>query len=673
MLRFVKKSAIILLSVIILSALPGLVLAQTPHENPDAAKEIFSGISLLRYYSDALELLLKRDAAGTEAWLQKVPFAHVPPNLQEVISNFATHGINTSKLVLDIGKDPEVLKKLVSQYRFDEAMELSDKVFTEISQAYKSLEELEKAFETTAEETGAASASPKSELGRTYRRGSSKLDEIRKMLDLDKKLMANLLLGFKTTGSPEQLKFLRSTRITLKVNPIKAFVGDEIHFEGLLTSEGKPLPGRKVDILLNGVPVVTMVTGKGLCRCSGFLLDRYGKTTVEKGRFQGMLRIPYRYVSEMTLQALYYPRDKDIGLYLASRSPVVKLKVLFYSAELKLKPAGKSYPGLEAVIKGKFDYGQSPIPEARRIEVYLDNDFVTEAEVQQDFSLKLKLDPETELGRHVVTIAAPAKGRYAPVVRSAFLNVTQAIPAVNFNLPKVALIPGTISLGGRITSEVGPARNAKLKIKLGGSQAELVTLKDGTFKAKIKKGLGWEFIGREPLKFQLVPQEPWLASLSGSKDLFLINLVNSGGILAMLIFLSIWLPGRLRRRLRIPLRKEIRPIPQPQPSKKTLAPLPTPAEEVEFKGEPRSRILARYQWIVKLIQGFTRAVIGPQQTLREFLEETSPSLGPGARLFEALTRLVERLFYSSYNPTEEDVKTSENLAQDIKKGIAKEH
>jgi hypothetical protein len=58
-------------------------------------------------------------------------------------------------------------------------------------------------------------------------------------------------------------------------------------------------------------------------------------------------------------------------------------------------------------------------------------------------------------------------------------------------------------------------------------------------------------------------------------------------------------------------------------------------------------------------------MLGPQQTLREFAKESSRVLGPVAKYFIELTKIVERLLYSQYRATVEDVENSRQLSHKI--------
>jgi hypothetical protein len=465
----------------------------------------------------------------------------------------------------------------------------------------------------------------------------------------------------KATGlTPEELlkatglTIEEATGLTLEVQPTVAFVGDDIYLKGVLTSDKGTLAGREVDILLNGSPYVTIKT------------DAHGY-------YQTVLQVPYGYIPKLELQALYYPRDKDIGLYLASLSPVIQVKVLYYEAKLAVKVGDKAYPGLETTLSGNFDYGQSPPLNERKVEVYLDNVLITEFIAPEAFSQKIKVAPDVDVGKHIITVSAVPAGRYAPVVASAVLNVTRATPILDLSMPRLAMIPGSVRLMGKLYSEVGPLSEASISIRLGKSQVEVVSDQNGAFDTKIGVGMGFGLIGSQDMVIQVLPQESWHAPLVTTKSLVIANMVNCGSILIILVFLSVYLPRRLERRLGVYFRRRARPTVavarlEPTPAYSESVLIPVLAKEVgETYREPQDRIFYWYRFVVRVIQGITKVWPTPQQTLREFARESSGVLGAAAKYFIDFTGMVERLLYSQYKPTENDVVYSKQLSDDIEK------
>jgi len=239
------------------------------------------------------------------------------------------------------------------------------------------------------------------------------------------------------------------------------------------------------------------------------------------------------------------------------------------------------------------------------------------------------------------------------------------MPVVELDLPRWALVPGSIRIGGWVFSEVGPVKGGEIKLKLGRAEAEAISAEGGSFAMTLQRGLGPELIGTQALQVWVLPQEPWNSAATLSTSLFLVNWVNSGGVLFLLLGLVILVRRRLRR-LGLPRRVEKpsivpRVVEEVRPAVRLVEDLPA--------GEPPRRILGWYWRMVRLIQQVIRVTFRPQQTLREFLREVSPYLGSAAGLFAELTGLVERLLYSRYRPTEEDARHSEAVSKQIEERL----
>jgi hypothetical protein len=632
------------------------VFAVDLHEDPEEAKPVFSGISILEYYSETLDYVLQKNPSEVEARLGKMPFANIPDTLDPATEDFAASGIKISHLVVAIDEDINKLIMLRQQFRLDEAIGLASETFNRINDANQEIEEIELASESTGAEFKASSAPEQSMLGQSYNQLLERIDRIRELLDRYQELW-EMLLEAKDVEGLELAEIaltapLKQTEITLEIKPAAAFVGDYIQFKGVVTSEMKPLSRREIDILLNSSRYVTVGT------------DAFG-------RFEGIVQVPYWYTPELDLQALYYPRDDDENLYLASLSPVITIQVLFYEADLEVAVEEKAYPGLETPLNMSFDYGQAPPLNTRSVEIYLDDVLINKTLAKEESVQQIKIPPEKDVGEHVITISSPPVDRYAPAVDSVILNVTRAIPTLDLALPQVAIIPGSISLEGKLYSEVGPLNQASIEMVLGASQVEFASLGSGAFNAEMKVGMGLGVVGSQALTIQILPREPWHAPLNTTRSLLLVNIVNCGAFVVILLFLGIYLPSRLRRRLGLYSRRSAIPVAakaQPDVAATNIDNISAIAEDRERKGAnegPRYRILYWYRLVVRLLQRSTRAVLQPQQTLREFAKETTSIVGPAAQYFVQLTRIVERLLYSQYRPTEKDVSHSEQLVHKI--------
>jgi hypothetical protein len=618
-------------------------LALTPHEDPETAKPVFSGIALFRYYSGSLDFVLAKDPATVDTRMTKMPFANVPESLQEATDDFASSTMNVAYLIADISENQTRLKTLVEQSRLDEAGQLANEISKSLMDTEGELRQMEGATRTAGSVFQVSLAPADSDLRQAYDEVLDRIEQIRQTLRLQE--TTSIEIGKILAGES-----LEHTKLSLKIEPSASFVGDQISFEGILTAQGVPLGGREIDVLLQGSQYASAITDAS-------------------GHYQGQLNVPYWYVPQVKAQALYYPREKDIGIYLSSLSPEIELKVLFYEAKLDLTVPDKAYPRLETEVSGRFDYGQSPVPAQRRVQIYLDNSLAKELSSGGEFTERLAIDPQGDLGEHSITVSAQAVGRYSPVVATASLNVVRATPVLDLSMPRVGIIPGAIDFKGRLYSEVGPLSGAKLKVTLAKSEVELSTSPDGAFETKINAGMGFQLFGSQSLEVVVFPQEPWNANLVTTRSLVVVNIVNSSLMVVVLIFLGVYLPGRLRKRFGLKAPRKPTPVPErvkPEPTAMYSVTAAVPAEDiVEPSGGPRERILYWYRLVVRLIQRVIRVVPKPHETLREFAREASQTLGPMGEYLIQLTRIVERLLYSRYEPAKEDLEKGQELSRGI--------
>ena len=619
------------------------VFAAEPHEDPETAMPVYGDIALLDYYSNVLDFAIGESLTEVGAGPEKMSFANIPQSIEGSIDEFVTLGVSFSDLIAAAGEDMNRVSVLVRQHRLNEVVELAPEIFDTLSQVNNVVSSIEQIIETIGEELEILSVPIDSDLKLSYDELLERAGNMLEMLVPYNDLLINVVQEREEMGK----EFLE-TDITLEVQPITAFVGGNIHFEGELTSENGPLADRKVDIILNSSRHIAVYT------------DNHGN-------YQSTLWVPYWYEADLNLQALYYPQGEDLDVYLASLSPVSKLEVLFYQTELEVTVNDQAYPGMETIITGKFEYDQSPPPDDRKVGIYLGDVYIADIRAEEAFAQKITVPLETDAGEHIVTVSSAAMGRYSPVVASAVLDVTKVTPFLDIDIPRVAFIPGSVGLKGKLHSEIGLPNGASIMVGLGESRTEFASSEDGSFDTVIKMGMGFSLISSEDLSIQVSPQEPWYAPSETTGAVLVVNFMNCGLLLVVIVSLGIFLPSRLRRLVSYP-KDRLRPITATVPPESAPVYSITRANTAlagKTKEEPRSRIFFWYRLVARLIQGITKIILRPQQTLREFANESSGALGSAARLFMELTRRVEKLLYSKYVPSEEDVKQSQQLSHTI--------
>jgi hypothetical protein len=270
------------------------------------------------------------------------------------------------------------------------------------------------------------------------------------------------------------------------------------------------------------------------------------------------------------------------------------------------------------------------------------------------------------------------------------LNVTKATPILMINLPTMVLMPGNFNLSGRLESELGPLQQALITINLGNAKAEVRSADDGTFATDMKMGTRLDLIGSEALGINVSPQEPWNDTLTITRKVLLVNVINCGIFLVIVAVFGILVSRRLRMqfqaygRRRAMAQQSVMTItfqePVPVYSEAITTPVvPDQVTEVkgdkveELKGEPRIRVFSWYILVLRLAQRVARVMLKPQHTLREFVRETQKTLGPIAGYLLEFTKIVERLLYSKHQVSERDVESSQQLTRQIQAGFKNEN
>jgi hypothetical protein len=667
--------------------------AATPQEDPDTALVVFSGISLFQFYSGTLDSDLIRNQQGIEANIQIAPFANIPSTIEISFNNFLSSSNDLCGQIIGFDSCVSNIRILMSQSRFTEAAPLIQDAYSYISRGSANLDTIERATDIAATDFNVAGASNDSGLRASYTAVLERIKRLRDLLNLDLSFLTEQVSGALTPEqianiftpeqiangiTPEQIlnavatgqipenqlvqilskNSLLSTEITLRIAPEEAFVGDTISVQGKLSSGSNPLGNRQIEIMLNGSPYINLYTDP-------------------QGYYSGSLQVPYWYVPMIQIQYLYYPQAGDVGVYASALSTPVDLTVMYYSAVLSLKTEKNAYPGLKTAIAGQFDYGSSPVPDTRNIEVSLDNSTYDNSEVTIAFTDTILLPDNLRIGKHLVTISAPASGRYAPVIADATLNVTQVTPVLTVKLPSVTFIPGSFDIQGVLDSDLGPVAQARIIMTFDGKQVEAVSGDDGTFSATISNSWGLGLFGSQIMNFNIIPVEPWQTTLNTSHKIMAVYFINCIVFFLILLLLGIILPRRLKFRRRIREKKELTlevPALQPEPASAVVASVVVESVPVIEKHEnvtAHNRLFYWYRIVIQLVQTLSGRLLKPNQTLREFVRDTGQTTGLAGKFILEFTKMIEKVLYSKHQVTEDDAKSGERLAHQVQESLKK--
>jgi len=99
---------------------------------------------------------------------------------------------------------------------------------------------------------------------------------------------------------------------------------------------------------------------------------------------------------------------------------------------------------------------------------------------------------------------------------------------------------------------------------------------------------------------------------------------------------------------------------------------PKEKNNTEKEEEAKNPVLYWYRIALKFVQDFTKKMLKPHQTLREYGREVSRVLGPAGKYFLELTYLLEKRLYGKHETDANDNQQSQQLAAEIQKQAGNE-
>jgi len=633
------------------------VLSAEPHEDPLKIEWEYSGLELFRYYSVVLDEVLKKDRDEVKSQLDNMPYVNLPPDLTSATGAFTESIKECAELIVTIEKELNELRVLVQQSRILEANPLENQIIADLLTAHRAVQLGENSIVTMGRAFSVDKEELNSPLRLAYTEVIQKISSINTLFDLYHGILNNLQIDLTAVISKSRL----TTEVSLIVEPIDVFVGDYVQVKGTLTVKGQPLVNRKVEIMLNGLTVATGITNGN-------------------GYYEATFQVPYEYSVSMDVQSLYYPQEQDTTTYLASLSPKIALNVHFYEMFLSLDIDEKGYPGYETTFKARWTYQPTAPTIERNFEVHIDDVVVVQLSTAEEFIQKIDLPPDLQLGLHSLTVTSSAEGRYASGIARGVINVSKAVTGLSINLPKIMLVPWHFDVNGSVVSELGSLQMALVKVKYTSSTQEFRSTDDGSFKGTLRTHYTFGLVGSESWTVEVIPQEPWNSPLLFSQKILVINGINCGIFLTLLIALGIIVPKKFSiRNFQLAWRRE-KIQPEDAITGVHLAVLPVYSEtaaNMQTLGSgsdvaPVARIFSWYILLIRLVQRATRIILKPHQTLREFVNGTRKTLGPATDYLLEFTSLVEKLLYSGEQASDKDVDTSEQLTRQVQDGLKHE-
>jgi hypothetical protein len=438
---------------------------------------------------------------------------------------------------------------------------------------------------------------------------------------------------------------LTPTELSLSITPASVFIGDSITASGRLTSNGNSLANRKLTLLLDNEPLVI--------------------TTGFDGSYATSITIPYKYVSNMTLDTIYIPSGSDIGTYLGCASSPVVVDTSFYHTLLEVSVADTAHPGLPVTISGQVSSTDGTI--GRKVRVLLDSTQLAEEITQGQFNIQITPPPQISTGKHSLTVVVNPQGRCSGASMVLPINISTLPVQVEIQKPPLVLIPKPIEVSGKFYHSRGPLQDARVRLTFKDSSTTVKTSADGSFTVALDVPLDLSLVGPQELGITVEPVELWYATFQIERRIFTINPANVGLMLVAFVSLGLLVSNRVRSRLSG--RRDKMVVPEAGLREPLIvAPVPAPEPGYEFSGT-RDRVVSAYLSGLGIVGKVTGILMAPHTTLREFLNAAALQLPTAIKPFTELTLIAENALYSAHELDESAAAKAEQLVAIIKEEL----
>lgn len=600
----------------------------TPHEDPTAAPTRFDSPFLLLYYSDVIDLAAIGRWDEIASKLLELKGANIPADLRYIAERFnqllSTLGLKLQRLAKTLDR----AGLLLDQKRLDEAAQELESAHALAEETEDTLFELEEAADTLSRRLGAATAPAGSFLEKAYAEFKGSLELLERLYERYRRLLETLKEELERETSN-----LIPTELTLELDRETAFPGERLTISGRLSTAQEGLAGRVLTVGLDGQTIGRV-------------------TTAQEGFYDFSFSLPFKYKPQLPIVVTYIPQGPDAGKFRASRVSGV-IYVEFFPTPVSLEAPATLYPGLEADIRVQIGT-RGP----RRLNLLLDDRILARADVRQELKLKMTVPPEIPSGRHRLIARVQPQGPFAGGQAVKEVQVVRVYPQVVIGVKPLALLPGKLSVNGKIASKLGPLEGARVLLTLGKSKAEFMTSPEGRFEGDLKLSWDLSMVGFQDLRVKVLPREPWNASADRTVRIFVVNSINLGLMALAILSLGLFLRP-------LPRRRQPAGYPEPAPTAISTYPVLEPAHAAEGG---LGRIREALYRAISAIERALGILIRPSTTLREFLNQVTPKQAFLAGIFRELVSIAERLLYSR-EADEKDIERVEKLSHDVEKAV----
>lgn len=648
-----KKYAVILFSLLLTGILAGCFPVSaaptlTPHEDPAAVKSTIDAYSFLTEYATIFSLMSNQLYGNASRLSNQLSYITVPADLSYIINRYN----NLTQQLIDVLKDLQStldkVSSLLDQNRLSEAEQALNQAGVLVAKAQILLDDLKDATATVSQRLGIFSSAAQSSTQQAYNQLQSMLEKLGQLIERYHELLN------RANQRVEEIKAedLKPTTLMLAFNSTRCYVGSTVSATGTLTSQGEPLDNRAVKLYIDGTKAAEA-------------------NTDINGNYQTAIKIPYKYVDSITIQAIYSPAENDKNEYLAALSLPITLKLLFFKTTLEISAPDAAYPGLPVTVTGKVTDEDDHNLTDRRVTVALDDTIETQVKTNQNgtFTTKFTINTQTPLGKHTLTVTVDAQNLYAPTSKQKTIAIQKMATQLQIDAPAFIVLPAMVEITGKATAPSGVLYEATIQVKYANITSTTKTRNDGSFNLTIEVPLNTALAGSQELRITAQPTEPWQAAVETTKNIFALNSVSTSFALASSV--SIFAVAYVRLKTKKTEKSILETIQTtattPSMNNKNSPITTLPRINVSRSNGPRGQIIQFYAEALTTVQTFTSTPLTPSMTLREYAQTVQLKIGAFVKEFRMLTGLTEKSLYAPHEPQPAEIEQAKELSETIRR------
>ncbi|MCW4029795.1 MAG: hypothetical protein NWE92_09155 [Candidatus Bathyarchaeota archaeon] len=644
-----KRPTVILILLMLTSTFTSCATASEPgyipHEDPTGTQGTsIDAYYFLTQYASIFALLADKKFENASQLTQDVSRIKLPEDIIFILNRYNNL---TQQLISTLNQLQNTLDNasaLLDQNRLNEAERALNQAGILVLQARNYLGDLKDATTTVSKRLGIWAAPADSDILQAYNRLESMLQRLNDLIDR----YYELLKQAKQRAKEIATENLSATELTLNLSVTECFVGETVTALGILTANGNGLGNQEVKLFLDNNETATAKTDSN-------------------GAYSTAIKIPYKYVEHVLINAKYTPEGSNKDAYLASTSPTVRLRVLFYVTVLEIDVPKEAYPGAPLTLQGNVTTENGPPLNPRQVQIRLDGS--NQSEVQTNdagrFTSQFIIDARVEVGNHNLTVNVDPEGVYTGANGLFTLNITKKATDLQVETPTFIFLPTQIQVSGTAHVQDKPLNNAKIIVDFLNISKTTRTNTDGTFNITLDIPVDTVLGGYQTLEVEVQPAQPWQAPEQNQTGVFALNIVSICVALASSIAVGVgaylkFSKTKQNNKPQTVIKEQISQTPEKAPAI---------FEPVSFEGI-KGQILKAYLEAQKAVQQATKLTLESNMTLREYAHLISAKIGEAAAGFFELTSLAEKSLYSPHEPQIEDAEKAEDSASNIRRFLS---